>query len=378
MDLAISQSSLGTRAFFTHHVHHRRGHRHRFHEKSNHIIASKPSSQQQQQALPFAQSMACGAIARAAQIFTVFPIDTVKTRLQSTRIVTKMASTPSTTNSVTKAITQGKLYTGVGVTLAGQVPYGMLTFGIYETVRSKLIERYPDLPNWLNITVAATIGDAVGSLWLTPAEVIKSKTQTGLYNSTLSAMKAISTNSKTGPFAFYQGYPAAIARDIPFRVIQMILFEQTKMFYTTYRQQSKSNDNEMNIKLSGLETLVLGAVSGSITACLTNPFDVIRTRVMSQPVGDGALYKNAMDCIVKTVSKEGMVAFFKGVGPRAFMVGPSTAIFFLTYEGCKSFFRSKSKAASLRVGNNDPSSCCSRQGPMRLSGRNIGVGVRNC
>lgn len=216
----------------------------------------------------------------------------------------------------------------------------MLTFGIYETIRSRIPA---DIPNWLGIMVAAALGDAVGSLWLTPSEVIKSKTQTGLYSSPINAVRAIATQpGNGGPLAFYQGYSAALARDVPFRVVQMILFEQCRALYVRHIRSNENNQQQQRDALSPLENLLIGAVSGSITAFVTNPLDVIRTRVMSQPIGEQALYRNALDCVVKTLSKEGVGALFKGAGPRTFMVGPASAIFFLTYEGFKTFFRNRS------------------------------------
>lgn len=290
--------------------------------------------------LTISQSLVCGALGRAAQIIAVFPIDTVKTRIQSARLAGNVSSAPAQSlrvGSFGKALAQGRFYSGVGVTLTGQVPYAMLTFGLYETVRSRLNKSYAHLPDWLRIMLAAGIGDAIGSLWLTPSEVIKSKTQTGLYSSPWSVIQAIGSS---GPLAFYQGYAAALARDVPFRAIQMYLYERCRRSYIN-QFASKRPD-----KISPWENLLIGAVSGSITAFVTNPVDVIRTRIMSQPVGDQALYRNALDCIVKTIRTEGLTALLKGAGPRTIMVGPASAIFFLTYEATKTFFRNRSRLSS--------------------------------
>lgn len=308
------------------------------------VSQSKASSVE----LTIPQNLACGALGRAAQIVAVFPVDTVKTRMQSSALAVNIAAGQSTSprfGPFGKAVGQGRFYSGVGVTLIGQVPYAMLTFGLYETIRSRLNKSYPKIPDWLRIMIAASIGDAVGSLWLTPSEVIKSKTQTGLYPSPWSTIQAIGSS---GPGAFYQGYAAALARDVPFRAIQMFLYEQCRRTYIN-RFASDRPDN-----ISALENLLIGAVSGSVTAFLTNPVDVIRTRVMSQPVGAQALYRNAFDCIVKTLSKEGLPALLKGAGPRTFMVGPASAIFFLTYETTKKFFRRRGSQSSLVASSSRP------------------------
>lgn len=342
VQLAPNSSSASRSFFITNASAHRRHLR---------LVAAAPSKGEP--TLSVAESMACGAIARGTQIFSAFPIDTVKTRLQSSRVVMSASSSPALAQTagsgsifanVSKAVSQGKLYSGVGVTLTGQVPYGMLTFGIYESIRSHLQVHFPTLPSWLNIAIAASLGDAFGSLWLTPSEVIKSKQQTGRYSSTVSTIRTIYSSGSGGVFSFYQGYAAALARDIPFRILQMVLFEQCRAAYMRHHGGKE--------QLSGSENLLIGAFAGSVTALVTNPFDVIRTRIMSQPCGQNMLYKNAMDCIIKTLSKEGPAALFKGAIPRTLMAGPATAIFFLTYEGLKGFFRSRARTnKSMLVGS---------------------------
>lgn len=277
-------------------------------------------------ALTLAQNLICGASARAAQIITGYPIDTVKVRIQVSR---STASSPIA--AISSAIRQGTLYRGVIVSLMGQVPYGMLTFGAYESLRAKFKTTFKNYPEWLQIILAASIGDAIGSLWLTPSEVIKSKTQTGLFSSPLAATRATAAQGLT---FFYQGYPAALARDIPFRAIQLSLYERIRSWYA-----GCSLRKQIGAPLSPVENLFLGAVTGTLTAAATNPLDVIRTRMMSQGVGSSALYNNALDCVIKTVSKEGPVALLKGVLPRCVVIGPSTAVFFVVYEMSKSFFR---------------------------------------
>lgn len=282
--------------------------------------------------LSIPQNLACGAVARIAQILTMYPVDTIKVRIQVSQTTAK--TTPF--QIARSAISRGKLYNGALFSLIGQVPYGMLTFGLYETLRTTFQRRAPSVPEWLQIVIAAAAGDALGSLWLTPSEVVKSKTQAGIYASPIAAARATAAQ---GPAAFYQGYTAAIARDIPFRAIQLTLYERLRTACARRK----------GAKLSALENLLVGAVAGMVTASATTPLDVVRTRMMGQPSGAGALYKNGVDCLLKTVSKEGLGALIKGIVPRCMLIGPSSAVFFLAYETSKNFFRARA-AAPRRVG----------------------------
>lgn len=292
-------------------------------------------------ALSLTQNVACGAVARAAQILAMYPVDTIKVRIQVSR-----TSANSPLSAVSAAIRQGTLYRGVAFSMLGQVPYGMLTFGAYESLRSHFKTSLHDCPEWLHIILAASMGDAMGSLWLTPSEVVKSKTQAGLFQSPFAAVKATAAQ---GPSSFYQGYSAAIARDIPFRAIQLSLYERLRTLYANspIRLENKK-------PLSALENLLLGAVAGTITAATTTPLDVIRTRMMSQASGSSALYKNAIDCVVKTVSREGPTALFKGIVPRCLLIGPSSAVFFLAYETTKSFFRRQQRGKEIAYVSKTP------------------------
>lgn len=291
--------------------------------------------------LSVAQNLACGAVARIAQIMTMFPIDTIKTRVQVSRTVATGAA--GGLRQIGNAMGKGALYKGAGFSLLGQIPYGTITFGVYETLKIRLEESDIACPQWIKIMIAAVVGDALGSLWLNPSELIKSKTQAGMFDSSMAAVRA---TSKNGIGAFYQGYGSALARDLPFRAIQMILYERARIWYAKHKHKAAES-------ISNVENLLIGAISGTLTAAATTPLDVIRTRMMSQGSGNMAIYKNAADCVAKTVSKEGVTALFKGIGPRCLLLGPSSAVFFLAYEGAKTFFRSRSRRQHVMAGKRD-------------------------
>lgn len=286
------------------------------------------------------ENLACGAIARFAQNSSMYPIDTIKTRIQVSRTVEAVGAAHAGSR-FRSAIAKGGLYRGLPLSLVGNVPYGMITFGLYETIKSELFEkRWRHVPKLLAIVASACIGDAIGSLALTPAEVVKSKTQAGLYKSSADAVRAIA--NRGGLPGFYQGYGAALSRDLPFRAIQLTLYENVRQHYSSWVKRRHSRE------VTAVENLLMGAVTGSTTAAFTTPLDVIRTRMMSQSPGTGAAYSSALDCMVKSVKAEGFRSLYKGIVPRVGLIGPSTAIFFVSYEAAKSFFRNRQQKLDLR------------------------------
>jgi solute carrier family 25 S-adenosylmethionine transporter 26 len=96
----------------------------------------------------------------------------------------------------------------VGGSLAGQIPYGVATFGSYEIYKEYLEANYPAMQLWLRSFLAAVAGDMTGSMLLCPSEVVKQQVQGGIFADMSSAVKGILATD--GPFGFYRGYGAQV------------------------------------------------------------------------------------------------------------------------------------------------------------------------
>ena len=60
-------------------------------------------------------------------------------------------------------------------------------------------------------------------------------------------------------------------------------------------------------------------------ACTASPFDMIRTRLMNQPV-DAKIYNGFVDCFTKIVKNEGPLGLYKGFVPNWGRAGPNTVV----------------------------------------------------
>ena len=77
----------------------------------------------------------------------------------------------------------------------------------------------------------------------------------------------------------------------------------------------------------------MGGISGGIGSFVTNPMDVIKTRLQTS----SATYQGSIQsCIAATYQEGGAGAFLRGSVPRLLHKVPANAFFFLFYE----FFRS--------------------------------------
>jgi len=264
--------------------------------------------------------LAAAAAARAVSIFGMYPVDTIKTRMQMKQGDSFRVS---------------GLYKGVTGSLVGQVPYGVLTFGSYEIYKQALLKKFPSTKPAFIYALAAIMGDVTGSGWLCPSEVMKQQLQAGIYPSMGEAIKGIW--KKNGFKGFYQGFTGGLARDVPFRVAQLTTFEITKSIYL--RTKRNKNSSSEDVALSSLEAAVCGAAAGSFSAAITNPLDRIKTLMMTDTTN--AYGGSVLACASKILKDDGVGGFFAGVVPRVGYIAPSVCIFFVTYE----FVQQKMKKA---------------------------------
>jgi len=242
----------------------------------------------------------------------MYPIDTLKTRMQIG-------------NKFMESMQKGGLMRGVGGSLVGQVPYGVLTFGSYEVYKELLLKKFPQAKPVFLYALSAILGDVTGSGWLCPSEVVKQQLQAGMYSSTGEAISSIW--KKRGLRGFYQGYMGGLARDVPFRVAQLTSYEVVKNMYLRAKQRRYESAEE--ISLSPVDSAVVGAVAGTFSSAITAPLDKIKTLLMTEGPKYGG---SVLNCASSIIQNEGVGGLFTGVVPRVVYIAPSVTIFFVVYE----------------------------------------------
>eukprot|EP00980_Cylindrotheca_fusiformis_P026348 scaffold15914_cov80-Cylindrotheca_fusiformis.AAC.6 len=280
------------------------------------------------------QHLVAAAVARGTCIAIMYPMDLLKTRIQ--------VDHPNPFNL------KG-LFDGVGGSLLGQIPYGVLTFGSYEMYKKKLQENFPNLTPAFTYAIAAVGGDVTGSLFLCPSEVVKSKVQAGVFKST---SQAYSTILKTKGFGgLYQGFFGLAARDIPFRVCQLTSYELVKSLYLKSKSgrgsqqpidQSSSASGKAAL-LSPIESAVCGAIAGTFSAAVTTPLDRIKTLMAVSEAGTST---TVAACASMILQEDGPMGLMRGLWPRVCYVAPSVTIFFIVYEATQQYLRSRTAVSS--------------------------------
>lgn len=237
----------------------------------------------------------------------LYPIDTIKTRLQAVRGGGK--------------INFKGLYSGLAGNLAGVLPASALFVGVYEPTKQKLLQIFPENLSAAAHLTAGAIGGFAASLIRVPTEVVKQRLQTGQFASAPDAVRL--TASKEGFKGLYAGYGSFLLRDLPFDAIQFCIYEQLRIGYKAAAHRD----------LNDPENAIIGAFAGALTGAITTPLDVIKTRLMVQ--GSADQYKGIFDCVQTIVRDEGPPALLKGIGPRVMWIGIGGSIFFGVLESTK-------------------------------------------
>lgn len=136
-----------------------------------------------------------------------------------------------------------------------------------------------------------------------------------------------------GISGFYRGFKATIFREIPFVCIQFPLYERMLLMASKSNFNQSTEENQLkNWKTAGL----CGAISSAITAALTTPLDVIKTRTMLLDLNKGEAANIDVRSAIRVLWLEGgLPRLFSGVVPRTLSIGAGGFIFFGAYQKTK-------------------------------------------
>ncbi|WVQ96020.1 hypothetical protein IAU59_003120 [Kwoniella sp. CBS 9459] len=299
--------------------------------KDNNVVTRPPPTSQ--------RALVAGAISGLAVDFMFFPLDTVKTRIQSSAGFWQSGGFKG-------------VYRGVGSVGMGSAPGAAAFFVTYEALKAKLPEYQFFAQNpAFNHMAAASGAEYVSCLIRVPTEVVKSRTQTGAYGQGKGSLhSAMSTMKFEGIRGFYRGFGITIAREIPFTSIQFPLYEFLKSVLSKQYLGGR--------RPTSYEAALCGSVAGGFAAAVTTPLDVVKTRVMLEartsgplPPAPSASASAATTTIpppqarqpspsvlsfpprlLAILRNEGPSALFRGWQPRCFAISLGGAVFLGIYD----------------------------------------------
>lgn len=262
-------------------------------------------------------NLLAGAVAGCAVEGALYPIDTIKTRLQA------MIGGGGFQALIKSGGGKG-LYAGVWGNLAGVVPSSALFMSVYEPVKQEVYRRTGDNESFWGPVLAGIAAGAAASLTRVPTEVVKQRLQTREFTGAVNAVRAIV--AKEGVRGLYAGYGAFMLRDLPFDAIEFVAYEQFK------QAAKRSLGRDPNAG----EVSLIGALAGGVTGIVTTPLDVLKTRLMTQ--GTAGRYKSLLDATLTIARTEGLSAFMSGWQPRLIWISLGGFVFFPALEAAKKAF----------------------------------------
>ncbi|XP_069756304.1 mitoferrin-1-like isoform X1 [Narcine bancroftii] len=296
------------------------------------------SSEPEYESLPETAStsthMIAGAVAGVLEHCVMYPIDCVKTRMQSLQ-PDPAARYRNVMDALKRIVrTEGfwRPMRGLNVTATGAGPAHALYFACYEKIKKTLSDTiHPGGNSHIANGAAGCVATLFHDAAMNPAEVVKQRMQ--MYNSpykhVLDCMRTVWKNEGAG--AFYRSYTTQLTMNIPFQAVHFMTYEFLQEKLNPHRQYNPSSH------------VLSGAMAGAVSAAVTTPLDVCKTLLNTQEsLALNSLnisgHLSGMANAFRTVYRLGGIpAYFKGVQARVIYQMPSTAIAWSVYEFFKYF-----------------------------------------
>jgi len=269
--------------------------------------------------VPLWQKMAVGGTAGVIGTVSVFPIDTVKTRLQLATCTATGSTHGATGITAVVADVWSRsgirgLYRGLPATALGTMPEKAIKLGVNDFLRDVLCGYDRSKETLENQMAAGALTAGVQVVATNPLEIVKLRLQSA--NGALTPTQAI---RELGPRGLYKGGTVTLIRDVPYNIIFFLSYIKIKEFLT--------NSETGHVSRQGI--LASGVSAGMLAAFAGTPCDVVKSRIQAR----NSTYTNgALDCAKRLYREGGVGAFFRGALPRMAVQGPLYGIALLSFE----------------------------------------------
>nr|CAD7572184.1 unnamed protein product [Timema californicum] len=163
---------------------------------------------------------------------------------------------------------------------------------------------------------------------LGPAMVVKQRSQAAAHPTTPLIILQTTLHSE-GLRGMYRGFASTVLREIPFVLLQFPLWEFLKSSWGRWQRTD----------LYVWQGALCGAVAGGISAAVTTPLDVAKTRIMLAERKQGATREDLriLTTLRNVYAQKGVQGLFAGFTPRVTWITVGGAVFFGVYEAMKKY-----------------------------------------
>jgi len=215
------------------------------------------------------------------------------------------------------------LYSGYSAAVLRQAVYGTARLGLNHTFTAKLqIDEHTPLPFYQKVGCGLLSG-ALGSTIGNPCDLALVRMQADgqlpveerrNYTNVFNALSRIARED--GVLALWRGSQPTVARAMAMNVGMLATHSQAKEMLLPHFGEGVTTK------------FVSSFIAGLTAACVTLPFDLIKTRIQQmRPDANGQLpYKGIIHCGGKVVTEEGFFSLWKGLGTFCARVAPHAVI----------------------------------------------------
>ncbi|KAM7536263.1 hypothetical protein Aperf_G00000086716 [Anoplocephala perfoliata] len=266
-----------------------------------------------------------GGIASAMAAACTHPLDLLKVHLQTQQQkefgMIRMCIRVFKTDGILG------LYNGLSASLLRQLTYSMTRFGVYESYKNNCGHKMSFAESGGIAMFAGFVGGIVGN----PGDMVNVRMQNDVkipveqrrnYKHAIDGLIRVCREESVG--ALFNGVSMTATR------ATFMTFGQLA-FYDTFKSMLLSTGFFHDNPVTHFSASIGAA---SVATCMTQPFDVMKTRLMNAPPGK---YSGLLACGVD-VLRTGPLGFFKGLVPAFIRLGPQTVLTFLFLEQLKQHF----------------------------------------
>ncbi|KAL1892934.1 carrier protein ymc1 [Ceratocystis pirilliformis] len=290
--------------------------------------------------LETAKDLFSGAVGGVAQVLIGQPFDIVKVRLQTS---SQYGSALSAASSIWK--TEGPLafYKGTLTPLLGIGACVSVQFGGFHQAR-----------RWFEQRNAAAAGEGLNSTAASPAltypQYYAAGAFAGIANSVISApIEHVRIRLQTQPHGANRLYagPWDCVRKLCiqgggigglYRGGAVTVLREAQaygMWFLSFEMMMNWDAKRLGIERKDIPTYkvaLYGGLAGEALWASSYPLDVIKSKMQVDGFGKDQTYKTMRDCFAKTWKAEGMMGFWKGLGPTLLRAMPVSAGTFVVVE----------------------------------------------
>lgn len=257
-------------------------------------------------AVPAAVSLIAGSLGGAIGVGVAYPLDTLKTKAQSSAGSTMPSNPFALAAQIFRAEGVAGFYSGVSTTMLGQALIKGALFFVYGFARTFTTGLLG--ATTLALCLAAAFSGAVSSLVMCPVERVKCVMQArpaGAFANPLACIaELVSRDGASG--LIFRGLGATVAREMPACTFYLVGYELAKAALLASGALPRT-----------AALLLSGAIAGAASWIPVYPIDVVKTQIQVELDGGGDETDSSFVGQARRLWRTGgFLAFWDGIGPK--------------------------------------------------------------